>query len=49
MVGLAISNGLVALSGCVFAQQQRYFDVSMGTGTMVIGLASVIIGTSLFK
>ena len=49
VVGLAISNGLVALSGCVFAQQQRYFDVSMGTGTMVIGLASVIIGTSLFR
>lgn len=49
IIGLAIANGLVALSGCVFAQQQRYFDVSMGTGTMVIGLASVIIGTSLFK
>lgn len=49
VVGLSISNGLVALSGCVFAQQQRYFDISMGTGTMVIGLASVIIGTSLFK
>ena len=42
IVGLAIANGLVALSGCIFAQQQRYFDVSMGT-------ASVIIGTSLFK
>ncbi len=49
IVGLAIANGLVALSGCIFAQQQRYFDVSMGTGTVVIGLASVIIGTSLFK
>ena len=49
IVGLAIANGLVALSGCVFAQQQRYFDVSMGTGTVVIGLASVIIGTSLFR
>ncbi|MDO5346644.1 MAG: ABC transporter permease [Lachnospiraceae bacterium] len=49
IVGLAIANGLVSLSGCVFAQQQRYFDVSFGTGTMVIGLASVIIGTSLFK
>lgn len=49
MIGLSIANGLVALSGCVFAQQQRYFDVSFGTGTMVIGLASVIIGTSLFK
>ena len=49
IVGLAVANGLVALGGCVFAQQQRYFDVSMGTGTVVIGLASVIIGTSLFK
>ena len=33
----------------IFAQQQRYFDISMGTGTMVIGLASVIIGISLLK
>ncbi|WMC94520.1 ABC transporter permease [Kineothrix sp. MB12-C1] len=49
IVGLAIANGLVALSGCIFAQQQRYFDISMGTGTVVIGLASVIIGTSFFK
>ena len=49
IIGLSIANGLVALSGCMFAQQQRFFDVSMGTGTMVIGLASVIIGTSLFK
>ena len=48
IIGLAIANGLVSLSGCIFAQQ-RYFDASMGTGTMVIGLASVIIGTSLFK
>lgn len=49
IVGLSIANGLVALSGCIYAQQQRYFDVSFGTGTVVIGLASVIIGTSLFK
>jgi putative ABC transport system permease protein len=49
IVGLAIANGLVALSGCVFAQQQSYFDISMGTGTAVIGLASVIIGTNLFR
>ncbi len=49
IIGLSIANGLVALSGCVYAQQQRFFDVSMGTGTMVIGLASVIIGTSLFQ
>ena len=49
IVGLAVANGLVSLGGCIFAQQQRYFDVSMGTGTVVIGLASVIIGTSLFR
>ena len=49
IIGLAVSNGLVALGGCLFAQQQRFFDISMGTGTVVIGLASVIIGTSLLK
>lgn len=49
ILGLAIANGLVALSGCLFAQQQRFFDISVGTGTAVIGLASVIIGTSLLK
>ena len=49
IIGLAISNGLVALSGCLFAQQQRFFDIQTGTGTAVIGLASVIIGTSLLK
>lgn len=49
IVGLSISNGLVALSGCIYAQQQRSFEISIGTGAVVIGLASVIIGTSLFK
>ena len=49
ILGLAISNGLVALSGCVFAQQSKVFDISMGTGALVIGLASVIIGMSFFK
>lgn len=49
IVGLSISNGLVALGGCIFAQQQRFFDISVGTGTVVIGLASVIIGTSIFR
>ena len=48
ILGLAIANGLVSLSGCLYVQQQRYFDISMGVGTAVIGLASVIIGTSLF-
>lgn len=49
IIGLAIANGLAALSGCLFAQQQRFFDISIGTGTVVIGLASVIIGTSLVR
>ena len=49
IIGLAIANGLESLSGCIFAQEQRFFDVSMGTGTMVIGLASVIIGTKSFE
>lgn len=49
IIGLAISNALVTMSGCIYAQQQRFYDASMGPGTMVIGLASVIIGLSLFK
>lgn len=49
ILGLAISNGLVTLAGCIFAQEERVFEISMGTGAMVIGLASVIIGTSIFR
>lgn len=49
IVGLSIANGLVSLSGCIYAQQQRSFEISIGTGAVVIGLASVIIGTSLFR
>ena len=49
ILGLALANGLVALSGCIFCQEQRVFEISMGTGSIVIGLASVIIGTSIFK
>ncbi len=48
ILGLAIANGLVALSGCVFAQEQKVFDISSGVGSIVLGLASVIIGISLF-
>lgn len=48
VLGLMISNGLVALSGALIAQQQAYADVQMGTGSIVIGLASVIIGEVLF-
>lgn len=49
ILGLIIANALVALAGAVMCQQQRFFDISMGTGTMVAGLASVIIGTNLFR
>ena len=49
ILGLAIANGLVALSGCIFCQEERVFEISMGTGAVVIGLAIVIIGTSLFR
>lgn len=49
ILGLSIANGLVSLSGCIYAQQQRSFEISIGTGAVVIGLASVIIGTSLFR
>ncbi len=49
ILGLSIANGLVALAGCVFAQEERVFEISMGTGAIVIGLASVIIGSSMLK
>ena len=47
--GLMISNGLVSLSGCLLAQFQGFADVNMGIGTLVLGIASIIIGLSLFK
>ncbi|MEG1873860.1 MAG: ABC transporter permease, partial [Ruthenibacterium sp.] len=43
-VGLCLSNGLVALSGALIAQYQKFSDISLGTGMVVIGLASLIIG-----
>lgn len=49
MLGVAISNGLVALSGSLYAQYQSYSDVGMGVGIVVIGLASIIIGEAIFK
>lgn len=48
ILGLLISNSLVALSGALVAQSNGFADVGMGTGTIVIGLASVIIGEVLF-
>jgi putative ABC transport system permease protein len=47
VLGLALSNGLVALSGSLFAQYQGFADVQMGIGMVVLGLASIIIGEAL--
>ncbi|MFC2033795.1 ABC transporter permease [Chloroflexota bacterium] len=49
MLGVAISNGLVALSGALIAQNQGFCDVGMGIGIIVMGLAAVIIGEGLFR
>ena len=49
VLGLMISNGLVALSGALLAQYQSFADSSMGKGAIVIGLAAVIIGEVLFS
>lgn len=48
IVGVGISNGLVALSGSLIAQNQGAADVNMGVGTIVAGLASVIVGETVF-
>jgi putative ABC transport system permease protein len=47
LLGMALSNALVALAGALFAQTQGGADISMGIGTIVIGLAAVIVGESL--
>ncbi len=49
ILGLVIANALVALCGAVVCHEQRSFSSTMGTGQMVFGLATVIIGTTLFK
>ena len=49
ILGLTIANGLVALSGSIMVQWQGVFDITIGTGTVVIALASVIIGISLAR
>ncbi|WP_191014655.1 ABC transporter permease [Treponema zioleckii] len=48
LIGLMISNGLIAMSGALVAQSQGYGDVGMGTGTIVVGLASIILGEVIF-
>ena len=47
ILGLAVSNGLIAVSGALLAQYQGFADVQMGIGMVVWGLASVIIGEAL--
>ncbi len=49
VLGFVLGNGLVALSGGILAQQQGFFELSMGTGQMVNGIASVIIGLIIFR
>lgn len=49
ILGLMLSNAMVAFSGAILAQQQRFFEVTMGIGTIMMGLAAVIIGMNLFK
>jgi len=49
LIGMAISNGLVALAGALFAQSQGGADISMGVGTIVTGLAAVIIGENILS
>jgi putative ABC transport system permease protein len=49
IIGLSIANAFVALSGGLFAQRNGFFDITIGTGALVTGVASVIIGTNLFR
>ena len=49
IIGLTIANALVALSGSIVCQEQRSFTSTMGTGQVVFGLATVIMGTTIFK
>ncbi|MBF0776916.1 branched-chain amino acid ABC transporter permease [Streptococcus azizii] len=49
LMGLVLSNGVIALAGAIIAQQEGYADVSRGIGVIVVGLASLIIGEVLFK
>ena len=49
ILGLVISNALVALAGCLVCHEQRSFSATMGTGQVVFGLAAVIIGVAMFR
>lgn len=49
IVGISLSNGIVALAGALLAQYQGFADVNMGRGAVVIGLAAVVIGSALVR
>ena len=49
ILGLVVGNGLVAMSGALLAQYQGYADINMGVGTIVVGLAAIMIGEVLFS
>jgi putative ABC transport system permease protein len=49
LIGLMISNGLVALSGALMAQYQGFAEITMGTGIIVVGIASIIVGDTVLR
>lgn len=49
VLALALSNGIVALAGALYAQAEGYADVTLGAGTIVVGFASIIIGEAVFR
>lgn len=49
IIGMMIANALVGLGGCILVQQQGYYDISMGSGIMILAITSVIIGLLIFK
>ncbi len=48
LLGLVLSNGIIALAGALIAQQEGYADVSRGIGVIVVGMASLIIGEVIY-
>lgn len=49
LIGLMLSNGLVALSGAMMAQYQGFAEITMGTGIIVVAIASIIVGDTIFR
>lgn len=49
LIGLMLSNAMIAVGGGIFSQHQEFVDISVGTGTVVISLASVMIGEKIFR